>query len=150
MPETEEYGISSFVFTTQRPFHPQRWYDYLNITYPHNLIRAKGLFWMASRPDEAISFSQAGGSLRLEGAGVWWCSIPESERRHYPDFREYEAEMTKRWHPEWEDRKTELVFIGQDLNKEVCVAQLEECLLTDEEAERWKYNEWVDNFPKHI
>ncbi|SUJ25786.1 Uncharacterized GTP-binding protein YjiA [Sphingobacterium spiritivorum] len=150
VPETEEYGISSFVFTSQRPFHPQRWYDYLNITYPYNLIRAKGLFWMASRPDEAISFSQAGGSLRLEGAGVWWCSIPEAERRHYPDFREYETEMRKRWHPEWEDRKTELVFIGQDLNKEVCVAQLEECLLTDEEAEIWKYNEWVDNFPKHI
>lgn len=70
-PETEEYGISSFIFRTQRPFHPQRWYRYLNEHYPTGIIRAKGLFWMASRPNVAISFSQAGGSLRIEGAGAW-------------------------------------------------------------------------------
>ena len=62
-PETEEYGISSFVFTNQKPFHPERFWQYLNVDYPSNLIRAKGLFWLASRPDDAINFSQAGGSL---------------------------------------------------------------------------------------
>jgi len=77
-PETEEYGISSFVFRSQRPFHPVRWYQFLNDDYPSNIIRAKGLFWLASRPDLAINFSQAGGSLRVESAGSGGrvCHIP--------------------------------------------------------------------------
>jgi G3E family GTPase len=71
-PETEEYGISSFVFRSHKPFHPVRFWHYLNESYPQNIIRAKGLFWLASRPSDALNFSQAGGSSRLEKAGVWW------------------------------------------------------------------------------
>lgn len=71
-PETEEYGISSFVYRNPKPFHPQRFYNFLSKHYPDGCLRAKGLFWLASRPDGAISFSQAGGSLRIEKAGVWW------------------------------------------------------------------------------
>src|SRR5690606_36773249 len=124
-PETEEYGISSFVFRSQKPFHPQRWYKFLNEDYPNNIIRAKGLFWMASRPDIAISFSQAGGSLRLDNAGSWWCTMPEEMRYRYPEYAEIRPSLLARWHPEWEDRKTELVFIGQNLNKEQYLAELE-------------------------
>jgi len=149
-PETEEYGISSFVFRAQRPFHPQRWHRYLHEDYPHNIIRAKGLFWMASRPDMAVSFSQAGGSLRLENAGSWWCSMPEEERNLYPAYAEAKRAIQERWHPEWEDRKTELVFIGQDIDKEKNLAELEKCLLTDAEAEDWRVTWWKDEFPKNI
>lgn len=149
-PETEEYGISSFVFRSQRPFHPQRLHKYLNEDYPHNIIRAKGLFWMASRPDIAISFSQAGGSVRLESAGSWWSSMPEEMRYQYPVYAEIRHDMLKRWHPEWEDRKNELVFIGQDLDKDKCLAALEACLLTEEEAHDWRSTWWKDEFPKNI
>lgn len=149
-PETEEYGISSFVFRSQRPFHPQRLYSYLNDRYPHNIIRAKGLFWLASRPDLAISFSQAGGSVRLESAGSWWSSMPEQQRAQYPAYAEVRSELLKRWHPEWEDRKNELVFIGQHLEKEQYLAELESCLLTAEEEEDWRLTWWKDEFPKNI
>jgi len=149
-PETEEYGISSFVFRTHRPFHPQRWYRYLNEHYPTNFIRAKGLFWMASRPNVAISFSQAGGSLRIERAGMWWCGIPEAERYRYADYLDHQDSIEARWHPQWADRKTELVFIGQDLDKLRHLRDLERCLLTEEEADDWQYTLWKDEFPDKI
>jgi len=149
-PETEEYGISSFVFRSQKPFHPQRWYKFLNEDYPNNIIRAKGLFWMASRPDIAISFSQAGGSLRLDNAGSWWCTMPEEMRYRYPEYAEIRPSLLARWHPEWEDRKTELVFIGQNLNKEQYLAELEQCLLTEDEADDWRFIWFKDPFPKNI
>ena len=149
-PETEEYGINSFVFRSQRPFHPERLYKYLNEDYPHNMIRAKGLFWMASRPDIALSFSQAGGSVRLESAGSWWSSMPEEMRQEYPGYAEIRHELLNRWHPEWEDRKNELVFIGQHLEKDKCLAELEACLLTNKEQEDWRLTYWKDQFPKNI
>ncbi|NGF57969.1 GTP-binding protein [Parapedobacter sp. SGR-10] len=149
-PETEEYGISSFVFHSQKPFQPQRWYKFLNEDYPNNIIRAKGLFWMASRPDIAISFSQAGGSLRLDNAGSWWCTMPEEMRYRYPEYAEIRPSLLARWHPEWEDRKTELVFIGQNLNKEQYLAELEQCLLTEDEADDWRHIWFKDPFPKNI
>lgn len=149
-PETEEYGISSFVFRSQRPFHPQRLHQYLNEQYPHNILRAKGLLWLASRPNLAISFSQAGGSIRLESAGSWWSSMPEEQRYEYPSYAEIRTELLQRWHPEWEDRKNELVFIGQDLDREKYAAELEECLLTEEEADDWRFTWWKDEFPKNI
>jgi len=82
-PETEEYGISSFVFCNQKTFHPERIWEYLNDDYPSGLIRVKGLFWLASRSNNAINFSQAGGLSRLERAGVWWISMPFDERIKY-------------------------------------------------------------------
>jgi len=150
VPETEEYGISSFVFRSQRPFHPQRLHRYLNEHYPHNIIRAKGLFWLASRPDIAISFSQAGGSVRLERAGSWWSSMPEEMRYQYPIYPEIRTDLLKRWHSEWEDRKNELVFIGQHLEKEKYLKELESCLLTEDEADDWRFTCWKDEFPKNL
>lgn len=149
-PETEEYGISSFVFRSQKPFHPERWHTYLNENYPNNVIRAKGLFWLASRPDAAISFSQAGGSLRLENAGSWWSSMPEEVRYQYPDYADIRNDLLARWHPEWEDRKNELVFIGQNLDREKCLAELEACLLTTEEEVSWRVTQWKDEFPQNM
>lgn len=149
-PETEAYGISSFVFKSSKPFHPQRWHDFLDKYYPHNIIRAKGLFWIASRPSQAINFSQAGGSLRLEGAGTWWCSMPYKERIRYPYYHEFEKEIEARWTKEWGDRQNELVFIGQHIDKEACLKALDNCLLTAEESLDWQDRQWLDPFPKSI
>jgi G3E family GTPase len=150
-PETEEYGISSFVFRNQKPFHPERFWKYLNEDYPNGVIRAKGLFWLASRPNDAINFSQAGGSSRLEKAGVWWVSMSYAERIQYQSFVDNQEYIEGRWHKQWGDRMNELVFIGQDLDKEKILADLEKCLLQDlEQAQFESKNGFTDPFPKEI
>lgn len=147
-PETEEYGISSFVFRSQRPFHAERWYRFLNDHYPENIIRAKGMFWLASRPELAISFSQAGGSLRVEQAGTWWSAMPYSERIRYAAFVNHQEEIESRWSKLWGDRLNELVFIGQDLDKEECRDAIRQCLVTADEARNWEKRRWPDPFPR--
>ncbi len=150
-PETEEYGISSFVFRNARPFHPERLWKYLNEQYPSGLIRAKGLFWLASRPDDALNFSQAGGSLRLERAGVWWDSMSEEERMRFESFRYHRDEIESRWHPRWGDRMNELVFIGQDIDESGIRAELKACLVSeDESASVGVPHAFSDPFPVHI
>jgi len=150
-PETEEYGISSFVFRAQQPFHPSRFWKYLNEEYPAGVIRAKGLFWLASRPDDAINFSQAGGSSRLEKAGVWWISMPFSERIKYQAFIENKEYIENKWQKQWGDRMNELVFIGQDLDKETMIEDLESCLLQESELDLFnKKTPFEDPFPKDI
>ena len=150
-PETEEYGFSSFVISNHRPFHPQRWWDYLNNRYPGNIIRAKGLFWIASRPKNAISFSQAGGSSKVERAGVWWASMPYQERIQYLPFIENQSYIESKWHKEWGDRKNELVFIGQDLDHDALIKEMEGCMLTKEEEQAFfNQGEFSDPFPQQI
>lgn len=150
-PETEEYGISSFVFRNQKPFHPERFWKYLNEDYPSGVIRAKGLFWLASRPNDAINFSQAGGSLRIERAGVWWVSMPFAERIKYQSFIENRDYIESKWHKQWGDRMNELVFIGQDIDKEKMIADLEKCLLQESEQMQLESKKgFIDPFPKDI
>lgn len=147
-PETEEYGLSSCVLRNRRPFHPERWWNYLNTHYPSTIIRAKGLFWLASRPDTVINFSQAGGSIRIGRAGVWWCSMPLKERLTYSGFLEHRSEIEKNWHEQWGDRTNELVFIGQDLDASRLLIAVEKCLLTDREiADFNKGHSFYDPFP---
>jgi G3E family GTPase len=150
-PETEEYGISSFVFRNQKPFHPERFWKYINEEYPSGVIRAKGLFWLASRPDDAINFSQAGGSSRLEKAGVWWASMTFNERINYQSFADNRDYIESKWSKQWGDRMNELVFIGQDIEKEKMIADLEKCLLKDSEKHLFdKKVKFADPFPKDI
>ncbi len=132
-PETEEYGIASFVFRERRPFHPERFWNYLHRDYPSGVIRAKGLFWLASRPDDALNFSQAGGSSRLEKAGVWWCSMPHSQRIRYAAYIHNMEAIESRWSRQWGDRYNEIVFIGQHIDKEEMISDLEGCLLQEKE-----------------
>lgn len=149
-PETEEYGIGSLVFRDKRPFHPERLWEYLN-HYPEGILRAKGLFWLASRPDDALNFSQAGGSFRLEKAGVWWSSMPLSQRAQYASFIENQKFIESRWDKNWGDRMNELVFIGQDLDKEQILQNLTHCLINDIEKELFdQKSDFEDPFPKHI
>ena len=150
-PETEEYGISSFVFRSQKPFHPERFWKYINEEYPSSIIRAKGLFWLASRPDDAINFSQAGGSSRLEKAGVWWASMTFNERLKYQSFADNREYIESKWSKHWGDRMNELVFIGQDIEKEKMIADLEKCLLQDSEQLQFESKKgFADPFPKDI
>ena len=146
-PETEEYGIGSFVFRSKKPFDPVRFWHYVQHKFPRNIIRSKGLFWIASRPDQALIWGQAGGSLRADSAGVWWSSMPFDMRFSYPAFIENQKHIEKDWHPTYGDRKNEIVFIGQDMDKEQILTDLENCLSTEDElAEgRWKegyQDEW--------
>ncbi|HEK20771.1 MULTISPECIES: GTP-binding protein [unclassified Mucilaginibacter] len=133
-PETEEYGISSLVFRARKPFHPTRFWHWLKEDFPENVIRSKGMFWVASRPNDALNFSQAGGSSRLERAGVWWVSMPYAERIQYSDYIENKEYIEGKWVKHWADRMTEMVFIGQDMDKTQLLSELEHCLLSDEEV----------------
>lgn len=150
-PETEEYGISSFVFRNQKPFHPERFWKYLNDEYPSGIIRAKGLFWLASRPNDAINFSQAGGSSRLEKAGIWWASMPFSERIKHQSFVTNKTYIESKWSKQWGDRTNELVFIGQDIDKERMISDLKTCLLQDNEQHLFDRKiRFNDPFPEDI
>ncbi|WP_255373143.1 GTP-binding protein [Chitinophaga sp. YR627] len=132
-PETEEYGISSFVYRSRRPFHPERFWTYLNQEWHSNIIRSKGLFWLASRKDDALNWSQAGGSLRAERAGVWWDSMPYKDRIRYVSFLDNQQEIEKNWDKHFGDRQNELVIIGRTLDKDTIVKELEDCLCDDNE-----------------
>ncbi|MBV6644045.1 MAG: GTP-binding protein [Cyclobacteriaceae bacterium] len=133
-PETEEYGISSFVYQNARPFHPQRFLEYVSQNFPSTIIRSKGIFWIASRPDKAVLWSQAGGSLKAEIYGRWWASVPMKQRAMSESYLENQREIQKKWNPKWGDRMNELVLIGQDMDKKKIIADLDNCLLTDIEV----------------
>lgn len=148
IPETTEYGISSFVYRSRRPFHPERFWHYINTGWPVNIIRSKGLFWLASRPNDAINFSQAGGSLRAENAGVWWCSMPYKDRIRYAAFTENQQAIESKWDAHFGDRMNELVIIGQDMNQPELEAALEACLCSGTEINAMnKGVAFKDSFP---
>ncbi|WP_291787500.1 GTP-binding protein, partial [Cecembia sp.] len=109
-PETEEYGISSFVFRNKKPFHPQRFWAYISENWPAGIIRSKGLFYIASRKDQAMSWSQAGGSLKAEPIGVWWASMSFKERMYYPSYVENQEYIESKWDKHFGDRLNELVI----------------------------------------
>ncbi|MFA9187427.1 GTP-binding protein [Flavobacterium sp. FBOR7N2.3] len=132
-PETEEYGINSFVFRNEKPFHPYRFWNFITQDFPQTIIRSKGLFWIASRPDQAINWSQAGGSMKAESAGVWWASMPLSERMNFNNFVENQEIIEERWTLDYGDRLNELVFIGIALSEKEVRKQLEKCLCTADE-----------------
>jgi G3E family GTPase len=138
VPETEEFGISSFVLRSKRPFHPERFLNYLNQGFPQNVIRSKGLFWLASRSNQALLWSSAGSSCKADSAGVGWASMPLSERTSYTAFIENKDEIESDWSSQFGDRKIELVFIGQHLNKDKMISDLEDCILTAPEVRLWE------------
>ncbi|EIW89012.1 Putative metal chaperone [Alishewanella agri BL06] len=139
-PETEEYGISSFSFVARRPFHPQRFYDFLHQDWPTGkLLRSKGYFWLASTPDYAWQWHQAGGIARYGMAGLFWQAVPRDE---WPDDAESQAAILAQFHDPFGDCRQELVFIGQQLDQTALRQQLQDALLTDHElvkgASEWQ------------
>jgi G3E family GTPase len=142
-PETEEYGISSFVYRRRRPFHPERFMNWLE-NWPVEVVRAKGFFWLASRNDMCGLLSQAGTSIMIQGAGEWVAVYPEEERQQ---ILKEDPELLAKWDETYGDRMTELVFIGIDMNREEMEASLDECLLTDEEMKQ-NWATFLDPLPE--
>ncbi len=134
IPETEEYGISSFAYHARRPFHPEKFYDFLHNAKDYGkLIRSKGYFWLATRPEFVGQWSQAGGIARYGVAGMCWKAIPKEE---WPTDQDYLDAINDIWQEPYGDMRQELVFIGQGLEQEKLIARLNECLLTEDEMEQ--------------
>ena len=131
VPETEEYGIASTAYRARRPFHPQRFFEFIDRPWVNGkLLRSKGFFWLASKPQDAGSWSQAGGLMRHGFAGRWWRFVPKSQ---WPQDEESVAAIMGHWQASTGDCRQELVFIGQNIDFAQMRAELDACLLTDEE-----------------
>jgi G3E family GTPase len=151
VPETEEYGIASTVYRARGPFHSQRFFDLIQRPWINGkLLRSKGFFWLASKPEEAGSWSQAGGLMRHGFAGRWWRFVPKDQ---WPQDAESTAAIMKNWLPGTGDCRQELVFIGQNIDFDLLAEELDECLLTDAEMalgiESWRllpdpFGSWHD------
>jgi G3E family GTPase len=148
VPETEEYGIRSFVFRARRPFLPEKLHAFFNDSWS-GVLRAKGFFWLASRPDMVGQMSQAGSLVRHQGVGRWWAAVP---RERWPSDKDARRQARKMWDPLWGDRRQELVFIGfgQVMDENALRAQLEACLLVPEQGYGFDMAKWrhlPDPFP---
>ncbi len=147
-PETETYGFNSVVFRATKPFHPDRFYQFIHDDFPGNVYRSKGMFWLASRPAEALVWSQAGGSLRYESVGTWWASKTPDYLARHPTFQQQKDLIMASWDATWGDRKQELVFIGQGVDGPRIEAALQRCLLRDWELDMYHEGEtFHDPFP---
>ncbi len=127
-PEDEEYGITSFAYHARAPFDPQKLHAALNGDLP-GVIRAKGHFWIATRPEWAAEYSLAGALSSVKPLGRWWASIPQDRLPTHP---EAQAEIARNWVEPWGDRRQELVFIGVDLDREAIYARLNAALVSTE------------------
>ena len=147
VPETEEYGISSFSYEARSPFHPKKFFEFLHQDWPTGkLIRSKGYFWLATRPQFAGSWHQAGGIAQHGFAGMFWKAVPEEQ---WPQDEESISYIKQKWQEPFGDMRQELVFIGQNLDEQEMTKALDACLLTDDELlqdqEYWRTLE--DPFP---
>lgn len=129
VPETEEYGITSFVYRARQPFHPQRFYQWVQQEWP-GVVRSKGYFWLATRPMLVGSWSQAGAMSRHGLGGLWWDAVDCAD---WPQDDESRAIIHSRWAEPWGDRQQELVIIGMGMDQAALTAAFDACLLTEAE-----------------
>lgn len=131
IPETEEYGINSFSYVARRPFYPDKFYNFLHGTKQYGkLIRSKGYFWLGSRLEYAGQWSQAGGIARYGFAGMFWKATPKD---NWPTDKESLSTIMSQWEEPFGDMRQELVFIGQGLDKEKMISDLDECLVSEDD-----------------
>lgn len=146
-PETEEYGISSFVYRARKPFEPAKLHAFFDKPWP-GVVRAKGFFWLATRPAWVGEVSQAGAFVSHEAMGYWWAAVP---KKHWPDDDEMVARIKKGWHTVWGDRRQEIVFIGgKDMDEAKLRAELDRCLVRGDGDGRVDMKSWLalpDPFP---
>ncbi len=131
VPETEEYGVTSFVYRARRPFEPEKILAVLNSEMP-GVIRAKGHFWIATRPDWLAEFSLAGALSSVKPIGTWWATVP---KERWPDHETARAYLAAHWQEPWGDRRQELVFIGTDIDWPQLKARLDAALLPEHIAQ---------------
>ncbi len=144
VPETEEYGITHFVYRARKPFHPARIHAILNGDLP-GVIRAKGHFWVATRPDWVAEFSLAGAISTVAPLGRWWASVP---RERWPTHPEVLAEIRAKWVKPWGDRRTELVFIGSGMDQAKIRAALDAALVAEDSFRPELWADLPDPFPR--
>jgi len=142
VPETEEYGIASFVYARRRPFHPERLMAWMS-EWPSEIVRAKGIVWLATRHDMAQSLSQAGPSVQFGPAGLWLAALPAAEREA---VLQEDPDAGADWDEEAGDRMTRIVLIGIDMERAELEGELDRCLLTDAEM-RLDWRQLSDPFP---
>jgi G3E family GTPase len=133
VPESEQYGVESFVYRARRPFHPEKFNAFINATWL-GLIRAKGHFWLATRPNWVGEFSLAGAIARVSAMGYWWIAVP---KQHWPDHPEWKRLFDRNWDKVWGDRRQELVFIGVGMDEAAIRAALGACLVGSEKIKRF-------------
>ncbi|MBF5093773.1 GTP-binding protein [Azospirillum sp. INR13] len=146
VPETEEYGIGSFVYRARRPFHPAKFHQFLDRSWP-GVIRAKGHFWIATRPDWVGELSHAGALVRHQAMGFWWAGVP---RERWPDHPEWREAIVRNWDPVYGDRRQELVFIGSGMDEAGIRTMLDACLVGSAETPAFEPRRWArlsDPFP---
>ena len=145
-PETDTYGIGSFVYRAREPFHAQRLHDYISQPIP-GVVRSKGYFWLASRPEWVASLSGAGKLVNIEPVGLWWAAVPQER---WPTDAAELAEVKAGWSETYGDRYQELVFIGQDMDQAAIVANLNTCQLNPTETRQGMaaWRKLPDPFPQ--
>lgn len=148
VPETLEYGIRSFVYTDRRPFDPKKLSDFIDEPWP-GVVRAKGYFWLATRPDLIGEMSMAGSSIKLDRAGIWWASAPKDIFDEQMKDAEFKAKVDAEYDKVWGDRKQELVFIGCDpMDESKIRAMLDKCLLNVKKFKPEAWEKMEDPFPE--
>jgi G3E family GTPase len=127
--ESEEFGITNFVYRVRRPFHPARFYQLITSELP-GVVRAKGFFWLASRMSWAGSWQLAGSVGKHQAAGFWWASAAP---KYWPQEADARAAIKANWVEPFGDRRQEIVFIGIGMDEQDLRRRLNDCLLTNAE-----------------
>ncbi|MEM8725989.1 MAG: GTP-binding protein, partial [Pseudomonadota bacterium] len=143
-PETEEYGVESFVYRARRPFHPAKFYEFLTSDNLDKVIRSKGHFWLANRPDYLGELAIAGNQKSVSRMGRWWAAVPKNQ---WPADGTFEEFVMKHWDEEWGDRRQEIVFIGIGMDQAKITTALDACQVS---GESFTPDDWVglsDPFP---
>lgn len=148
VPETEEYGIVSFVYRARAPFHPAKIHKFLNESWP-GVIRAKGFFWVSSRPDLVGEIAQAGAFVRHQGIGRWWAAVPKDR---WPQEREARNTILQTWDNQYGDRRQEIVFIGlkAEMDETALRKRLDDCLIKEYPTAPELWKKVTDPFPEWL
>jgi G3E family GTPase len=142
-PETLEYGMQSFVYRRRQPFHPQKFFDLLHQDWP-KVWRAKGYFWLATRPHWLAEVQQAGKFLQYQPLGFWWAALPSSQ---WPQDAHSQVWLQQYWDTAFGDRRQEIVFIGQHIDQAAVIEKLDACLLPVTEFVPAAWQDLPDPFP---
>ena len=145
-PETEEYGVTSFVYRARDPFDPEKIHSFFNQEWP-GVIRAKGFFWISSRPNFVGEVSQAGAFVRHQGIGKWWAAVNEEQ---WPDDKSFRLNINKIWAKGYGDRRQEIVFIGlkNEMNESSIKNKLDGFLIKNYSINLANTLKYKDPFPE--